>query len=881
MKPRLRFALGLVGVVLLSLVWVVSSGSVLRDRELLPQDRAAPQEGAPRATGAEAPPRDQRMPDLAIAEDREAGETVAEVLLVRDGDSGNGLAEAFVESADTGSVIARATAGGRVAVTPTAIERGVFVGAPGFTKRFLDERILARCARAPGGAHEVDLRRPALLRVEVVDRTNGRPLEGVEIWVGVLDARLAGNDPRVGKPVEALERVPWKRSRELRERVHAASYAGATDADGVVLLSEVPRDVLLFVVARTASLREERRVRLQELDTTLRIEAEMGRRLWGRLVWPDGTPLDGAWIRLFDSRQVEDGRLQAGGRFEFHRVRSDLVRLEVLRPVPYEKVIDVAACGGDAGDIVLPAVGTLRGRLVLDRPIEDEWHLSCWSEGRRVAFGSPRPDGRFEFVVPVGICRLEVRCAWSGRSPPIAALDLRVPDDGVEIDLRDRTTTVSLRVEGLEPGSEVTLHEFDASAAGPRAWGERGAWGSRRRVVSADGTVVRFAVPPGPHAWVIDAGDRGRGWTGLAEVPPKGLLELGPVSVGHATVRSRDGAPPVDLFCRSALGEVVALSSPEGGEGMMARLPAGPWTLLPGLAGAREEASAWFELVPGEERWLDVPDAEFGSLRGVVTARAIPVVGAQVEWPVFEGRLIEEVRRLGRVFTDRDGAFEIDRVAVGRAALWVRGPAGTLATQEVSVRAGERTTVSIDVGDSSDPARILLREGGEPVPAVERVAVASWTERRGVPARRSSDLDAWEVAGLSGRVLVGAYTTATRHLGGGYADACLLGETFLDGTESVVEPYPGRLVLDLSDGLAAPPVAILRSVEGLPAGLLEAGLPVALVRQRTGPHTIEFRYVPPDANLTLWGPGADGRPVTLEVELHGGTPARLAWPPDG
>lgn len=798
-------------------------------------------------------------------------------ILVSDSGSGRPLVGARVVEARAGVELARACERGLVEVSIESLRHGIVVEADAHAARALDERRLAALPwDGERGAWRLELTGQATLELEVVGRQGQGPLAEIELWLGATSARSALNGGQGDVALDHLHVGGWRRSLYVSHPVDHAAFLGRTDAQGRLSIAEVPVGHELFLVARSTHVLERRLLRVGSAGARLRIEAEVGRLVRGRLVWDDGRPLEKGWLRVHDGTAIEELTLGSDGSFHLPRVRSNTLRLQLLLPVPHDLVVDVAAEGGDVGDVVVPLAVPVRGRVLFEGQAENCWFLEAWQEGRRVASGFARGDGAFELAVLAGPCTLRVSSAWSRWQAPLRELEVVAPADALEIDVRGLGAQVRLELRGVPEGATVDLWEHLPDPDGRPRFEDVTHWGMRTLPVGPGGVVLRRFAPPGQRAWLVDAGAGGAAWTGIVEIPESGELSLGPLQVGFARVVPPAGPGGCDLLLVSPVHGRQRIAAGEVHDGAEHSLLPGPWAALPFAAGVTAGPSSWTEVAAGGSLELICPPVGLGSVAGVVTRDAQPVGDAWVEFR-REGRHPHATEPSG-TFTDAAGRFEFPAAQAGPGHIVCSEGRERRATIPVDVVAGEGLHLDIVLWSGRGSAPFTFGPDAGPPRDLVAVDVVGWSERVGRPARRL-DGETWDAGGSRGRALVAAASARTRHLGGGYSDGVLLGEVDLGRADAEVALYPGTLRVELAPGAALQaPIAYLLEVDGLDACLLGHGWPPALVRERCGTNAFEFRTVPPVARLRLWGLGPDGRPLIREVEIRSGVPAHIAWP---
>lgn len=791
-------------------------------------------------------------------------------LSIVDAEAERPVTGASASDADSGAQLARSGPGGLMDVQVDAVAQGLLIEAEGFATRFLDRSRLDLCPLVEG-RRVVELTARGFLTVRV-ESEEGERLGGVEVWIGSESARSARFDARAAASIEHLDVGTWSRSLARKRRIPLAAFVGTTDASGSMGVPEVPLRANLFAVARSDHLFERRSFVLETESEELVIHAVVGRELTGRLVWDDGTPLEGAWIRLFDSNQMEETTLAAGGRFHFRRVRSDKARLEVLKPIPFETVIDVAACGGEAPDIVLPRSGPVAGRLLFDGPCAEDWWVECW-QGSELAGTAYVSDCVFELTVPAGPCRLLFRSTQAWPAPVVLRHDCTAPVEDLEIDVRGLLPAVRLRIPELPAGTSVVLYEHQPTDHEP-GFGSRRTWAQRDVDVGPGGVVERHHVPPGARAWLVDAGDRGAAWTGMVQVAAQGTTEIGPLDVGFG----RFERPPEDRG-----GEMVLVSpvleprrvSRPGPESQTYEVRAGPWSVVPRAAGGRVEPGAWIEVLPGSVHAID-GGADLGALHGIVLCGSEPRPGLSVSFR--DGLAVLE--DVGQTRTDEQGRFTVEAVQPGPVRLRVSDAEGrTRAIERFEVPAGRTSEVEVQLGTPETGTLVRILRGGEPVRDVECVWAAPWPGER---SRACTDVGdgLWRVEGLAGRTLFAVRTTTTRHTGGHYHDAFLFGEAEIDSPREEVEIYTGVLRVELPDEPGIPePVGFLEEVEGLDPDLLYRGWQPLLPRRAGEGRVLELHSVPPRCRIRLLGLATSGVPREQLVLFVGESSLTVEWKP--
>ncbi len=797
-----------------------------------------------------------------------------EPLLVVDGPSGRPIVGARVVDGRDGREILQSGEQGVVRVPLEVLRAGARVEAEGYPARRLgDEDLRSLPWDEARRAWLLELWGLGELSVTVVESRGGSPIVGVEVWLGISAARTPGQRGLAGRSVAHLSAGPWRRSLHLASPVLHAAFLGRTDGEGRVQVSRVPMGAELFVVARSDTLQEERALRLEHSPAELVIGARPGRILRGRWVWEDGRPLERGWFRLRSQGNTEEGNLGSHGEFVVPRVFGRHARLELLRPVPFTVLIDVEACDGDAGDLVVPNAGRLRGRVLAHGAGVPDVFVEVFQGGEQIATTATGPGGEFDLTVFAGAATLRVSSAWSRWDTPALEQEVTAPAEDLILDVGDRLAHVRLVLRGVREGTRVQLWEHLPDPDGEPRYADVTFWGSRPAIVGPGGVVERAFVPPGFRAWLVDAGESGCAWTQVVEVPGAGRLELGPLEVGFG-LRERAAQ---DASCGLVLVSPVrdALYLPAGEGPALARLPAGPWAALPFAAGASAVPGSWFEVRTNDAGDLACPAASTGSLRGLVRGAGLPREGLQVE--LRRSSRHPELAGLAQARTDELGRFTFEALEAGPAYVLVHTDRERLATLAVELLPGQELEVEVEVDPTVSPSVVVFAEpGGERLDLLE-LGFASWSDGQGRPAR-ALEGGAWAVPGGAGRTLFAARSVLHAHTGGGYGDAYHFGEAVLGPGTNRVVAYPGTLRVELGEeGHRLAPIAFLESVDGLDTALLTWGWPLNLARERVSDRAFVFHSVPPRARVSVWGQGKDGRPMLRQVEIRNGSPTHIAW----
>jgi hypothetical protein len=534
--------------------------------------------------------------------------------------------------------------------------------------------------------------------------------------------------------------------------------AGVTGKDGSVLLSPVvpaaghrlvieppdrfaPRVTDAFAVLPAEAVD----LGVQRLDP--------GGKLAGEVAGPDGVPVPGATLVLFDGeadplrvaadpaaggplrREVEAG---ADGKFRLERVpqgsRSLLARAPGRLPAASTRI--AVAAGREEPPIRLvlrpgaAVTGTLRGPD--GAPLRDALLVAIAPlAGTEIGRARSGPGGAFRLEgLPPGACAIRVLLPEEVFPDPLRPLfPALAPSDGLEVRLPSNRTLEGVVVDpsgGPVRGQVVVARFLSVGVPGGPAAALERAKEVERILLGGDGVFATRALPEGRYRVRAESPD-GRVASADVEVTADPAPRLTLTLAQGSTVRGRVVTGPAvrnlrEVSIRLLLGgraeaSVPAAAVEEAGGFTLPGVPPGEHDLvvsLPGLA----PVVLHHLLVPPEGGVVDVGDVLLGQgallrVRVYSESRA-PLADAAVAVSDAAG-----IRREER--TNAAGLALFGGLAAGVHGLEVRVPAGAVLTRPVDVPGDGEIEEVVDLG-LDPPGTVQVRREGLPVPgAVVRV----------------------------------------------------------------------------------------------------------------------------------------------------------------
>jgi len=725
---------------------------------------------------------------------------------------------------------------------------------------------------------------PLALGPADLPRTNDAPLDVVLAPLGRLEVEFV--DER-GAPVEGVElaySIDVNRgSLEHMWAFRRIEKAGRSDAAGLVVLPPLPCGMPIDL--RSGGEARSEYFGSTHVDPTLRtlrhrIVWRRDARIVGRLLDVGGAPAAGrrvAWQRFpLDYHELSEVRSGTEGRFEFVGVPAQLGELRL--DLPGFTPLEFAPAAGqthDVGDLVLPELRELSGRLTARTPLNDALlsgvelrlyrggvalrGLGSPSDSLRIAnglFTTRITDGPLELVVTRGgfyhggVERPREVLARVALAEP--RTDLSVPIDtqlgSLEVDLDasvvvqdDALPQLSLRSSASENSSKATTTHFGAMVS------ER---------------VARFDLLPTGRstAWMqLDAQHSGL----------LGELDLGAGVVARAKLNSaQTHRLRVRVRNASGLGLANASAQLQGGSTRLSEisdasgvleftgLEAGVYSLevRHGDAGAEElEAVDVLEPVANVEVTL----AGFASLRGRVREGGVPVVGLSIDaQPSGSNDSYNSI-------TDAEGRFSFERLPTCTLRVWAQGKFVDVHT----FRAGEQREVELEL---EAPRTLEITRNG--------VVLTDLSAVRAAPLERSNaNHTPWSTSVINGgevRMVVptGRVLFEVCPARGG-SNFSLLALTSSVGSR--VELAPHTLHLDTAQPWSGPlPRATLLSIDGREISSMWAR-PIDLVVELDEQGRVRVPCLPIGARIELSGFDLSGARRSETVDIQG--PSRVRW----
>jgi RNA polymerase sigma-70 factor (ECF subfamily) len=731
---------------------------------------------------------------------------------------------------------------------------------------------------------EADDHFPLALGPGDLPQTNGTPLEIVLAPMGMLEVEFV--DER-GAPVEGVE-LAYSINVNRGSLEHMWAFrrilkAGRSDAAGLVSLPPVPCGMPIDLRSGGEARSEYfGSTHIDPAQRTLRHRIVWRRdaRIVGRLLDESGAPAAGrrvAWQRFpLDYHPLVEVRSGSDGRFEFTGVPARLgeLRLDLQGFAPLE-IAPAAGQTHDVGDLVLPALRELSGRLTARIPLSDALlsgvELRLYRAGAVVrGLGSPSDSlpihgGTFSTRITDGPLELVVTRGGfyhSGIERPREVLarvvlaeprsDLSVPIDtqlgSLEVDLDasivvqdDALPQLALRSSASADSSQATTTHFGAMVS------ER---------------VARFELlPTGRYtAWMQLDSEH----SGLI-----GELELGAGAVARAKLNSTQ-THRLRVRVRDASGLALANASAQLQGGTTRRsemsdasgaleftgLDAGVYSLevRHGDAGA-EELEAVEVLEPLAN--VEVTLAGFASLRGRVREGGVPVVGLSIDaQPSGANESYNSI-------TDAEGRFSFERLPTCTLRVWAQGKFVDVHT----FRAGEQREVELEL---EAPRTLEITRDGvvlTDLSAVRATALEQASAER--TPWRTSTIEGSEVRIVvpAGRVL---FEVCRARGGSNFSHLALT-----TSVGSRVELAPNTLHLDTAQPWSGPlPRATLLSIDGREIASMWAR-PIDLVVELDEQGQVRVPCLPVGARIELSGFDLSGAPRSETVDIHG--PSRVRW----
>lgn len=731
---------------------------------------------------------------------------------------------------------------------------------------------------------EADEHFPLALGPGDLPQTNGTPLEIVLAPMGMLEVEFV--DER-GAPVEGVE-LAYSINVNRGSLEHMWAFrrilkAGRSDAAGLVSLPPVPCGMPIDLRSGGEARSEYfGSTHIDPAQRTLRHRIVWRRdaRIVGRLLDESGAPAAGrrvAWQRFpLDYHPLVEVRSGSDGRFEFTGVPAKLgeLRLDLQGFAPLE-IAPAAGQTHDVGDLVLPALRELSGRLTARIPLSDALlsgvELRLYRAGAVVrGLGSPSDSlpihgGTFSTRITDGPLELVVTRGGfyhSGIERPrevLARIALAEPrtDLSVPIDTQLGSLEVEFDAGAIAPDHarpELTLRSIASGDARETTTAQLGAFAS-------DG-VARFELLPTGRftAWMrLDSARSGL--LGELEVSAGGVtqVKLGAAQTHRLRVRVRDanglGLASASVELRGGVTRAREVSDANGVL-EFSGLEAGMYSLevRHGDAGAeRLEAVEVLEPLSSVEVTL----AGFASLRGRIREGGVPVAGLSIDaQPSGSNDSYNSI-------TDAEGRFAFERLPTCTLRVWAQGKFVDVHT----FRAGEQREVELEL---EAPRTLELTRDGvvlTDLSAVRATALEQASAER--TPWRTSVIEGSEVRIVvpTGRVL---FEVCPARGGSNFSHLALT-----NSVGSRVELAPHTLHVDTAQPWSGPlPRATLLSIDGREIASMWAR-PIDLVVELDEQGQVRVPCLPVGARIELSGFDLSGAPRSETVDIQG--PSRVRW----
>ncbi|MBL8802709.1 MAG: sigma-70 family RNA polymerase sigma factor [Planctomycetes bacterium] len=739
--------------------------------------------------------------------------------------------------------------------------------------------------KAHGLWFEADEHFPFALGPADLPQTNGTPLEIVLAPMGKLEVEFV--DER-GAPVEGVE-LAYSIDVNRGSLEHMWAFrrilkAGRSDAAGLVSLPPVPCGMPIDLRSGGEAGKSEYfgAVHIDPARRELRHRIAWRRdaRIVGRLLDESGAPAVGrrvGWQRFpLDYRELSEVRSGPDGRFAFVGVPAQVGELRL--DLPGFTPLELAPAAGqthDVGDLVLPALRELSGRLTARTALSDALlsgvELRLYRSGAVVrGLGSPSDS------LPL------VGGAFTTRVTD-GPLELVVTRGGFYHGGVERPREVLARVALPEPRSDLSVPidtqlgslevEFDASTVLSDGAQPRITLRSSTSDLPNETTNAHFGTPPREGVVRFDLLPAGRftAWMRLdsAHSGLLGEIEVSAGGVAQAALRKLQ-AHRLRVRVRDAQGVALEGASVElhggstrprevsdaNGQLEFAGLAAGVYSLevRHGDAGA-ERLDAVEVLEPLSS--VEVTLAGFASLRGRIREGGVPVAGLSIDaQPSGSNDSYNSI-------TDAEGRFAFERLPTCTLRVWAQGKFVDVHT----FRAGEQREVELEL---EAPRTLEITRNGvvlTDLSAVRATALEQASAER--TPWRTSVIDGSEVRIVvpSGRVLF----EVCRARGGSNL-------SYLALTSSVgsrVELAPHSLHLDTAQPWSGPlPRATLLSIDGREIASMWAR-PIDLVVELDEHGQAVVPCLPAGARIEVSGFDLSGARRSETVDVQG--PRRLRW----